>query len=238
VWRWNDVDHPGDSELVDQRAEAGRPEGFAERHDGLAALRQLVEPALCLRTVLGVQRDIEPVLWLADVGCPVDIHVGTHQCLIADLEPAVHQPGLVFLVTDRHVRRSVCIGHGRGDLSAQHLGVELERLAALALKAEARHDFHGCFPSCSVGACHGLPGDAEPVGHPYAAFAEAVSPSRIVLQCCKYCYLLAASETLLICAITVWPCDNSSAASDLRVMRARMGACALMPKSSRTLASA
>ena len=48
VGRWNDVDHPRDAELVDQRAEAGRPEGLAERHDRLAAFRQLIEPALAL----------------------------------------------------------------------------------------------------------------------------------------------------------------------------------------------
>src|SRR4029079_6938436 len=45
VRRWNNVDHPGDAELVGQRAEAGRPEGFGERHACFAAFGELIEPA-------------------------------------------------------------------------------------------------------------------------------------------------------------------------------------------------
>src|SRR5690606_23961289 len=68
--RRNDVDHPRDAEPVDQGAETGRPEGLAERHDRLAAFRQLVEPALGFRLVAGVQGNVEAVLGLVDVAGP------------------------------------------------------------------------------------------------------------------------------------------------------------------------
>src|SRR5690606_14579796 len=54
VGRRNGIDHPGNSELIDERTEAGRPEGLAEGHDRLATIRQLLEPALALGLVPGV----------------------------------------------------------------------------------------------------------------------------------------------------------------------------------------
>src|SRR3954470_4719721 len=56
------VDHPWDAEPVDQGAEARRPERLAKEHDRLAVFRQLIEPALALGLVLGVQGDVEAVL--------------------------------------------------------------------------------------------------------------------------------------------------------------------------------
>jgi len=53
----------------------------------------------------------------------------------------VHQPVLVFGI-DRHVGRAVAVRKGGRDLAAQHAGVELQRFAALALKAEAGDDLH------------------------------------------------------------------------------------------------
>ncbi|MNR10971.1 hypothetical protein D3C85_1272470 [compost metagenome] len=85
--------------------------------------------------------DVEAVLGLVDVRRELRRHVGPHDRLITDLQPAVHQPVLVLGI-DRHVGRTVAEGEGGGDLAAQHAGVEVQRLAALALEAETGDDLH------------------------------------------------------------------------------------------------
>ena len=115
-------------------------------HDRLAAFGQLVEPAPGLYQVLGMQGDVEAVLGLGDIGRPRGIHVGAHQRLIADLEPAMHQPGLVLLVGDGHARRRVAVRDGRGDPALQDFGIELECLAALPLETQAGYDLHDRLP--------------------------------------------------------------------------------------------
>src|SRR5690606_16860716 len=60
----------------------------------------------------------------------------------AHVQPGVHQPVLVALVHRHLVAGGRGVGHRCGDLAAQDLCIELERLAALPLEAEAGHDLH------------------------------------------------------------------------------------------------
>src|SRR3546814_368775 len=141
------IHHPWHPEPVDHAAVTRRPEDLGEVHHHLAALLQRVEPAAGLGDVVGMQGDIEAVLGLVDVGRPLFVHVRAHQRLVADLEPAMHQPVLELRV-DWHVRRSVAVGKCGGDPAAQDFRVEVECLAALAVETQAGHDFpYECFPT-------------------------------------------------------------------------------------------
>ncbi|WP_262422390.1 hypothetical protein [Brevundimonas denitrificans] len=121
-----------------------------------AADGQGLEPFAGLVEVVGVQGDVEAVLRLVDVGGPVDVHVGAHQGLVADLKPAVQQP-VLHLRLDRHAGRGLAVGHGEGDLSAQDIGIEFKGLAALPAETQAGHDLHGCVSSSA-----GRKGGADP----------------------------------------------------------------------------
>src|SRR5215204_6112789 len=46
--------------------------------------------------------------------------------LVANFEPAMHQPRLVLLATDRHARRRIAVGHGGGDLRSEEHTSELQ----------------------------------------------------------------------------------------------------------------
>src|SRR5690606_15609166 len=88
------------------------------------------------------ERHVETVLRLVDARRPFLAHVGSHDRLVADFEPAMHEPVLLF-GRDGHVRRTFAVRHCRLNLAAQHSGIKLERLPALSLKRQARHDLHG-----------------------------------------------------------------------------------------------
>src|SRR5690606_34961173 len=83
--RRDEVHHPGHAEAVDQRTEARRPERRAEGHDDLAALGEGIEHLARLGGVLGLIRDVEAVLGLADVRGELRQQVGAYDGLVADL---------------------------------------------------------------------------------------------------------------------------------------------------------
>src|SRR5690606_40676067 len=68
-------------------------------------------------TTLFRSGDIETVFGLFDIGRPGDVHIGTHERLVADFEPAMHQPVFLSRIGNRHVRRGLAIGYGGGDLA-------------------------------------------------------------------------------------------------------------------------
>src|SRR5687767_5395929 len=88
-----------------------------------------------------MQGDVETILGFVDVRRPAEVHVGSHQGLVADLQPAVHQP-VLHLALDGHAWRPIAIGNGGSDLAAKYVGVELEGFAALAPEAQAGNDLH------------------------------------------------------------------------------------------------
>src|SRR5690606_15009211 len=100
------------------------------------------EHGLRLVRIVEMKRHVETVLRLVDARRPFLAHVGSHDRLVADFEPAMHEPVLLF-GRDGHVRRTFAVRHCRLDLAAQHSGIKLERLPALSLKRQARHDLHG-----------------------------------------------------------------------------------------------
>src|SRR5262249_50889658 len=55
--RFLGIDHPGRAELIDQHAEAMRPESLLDRHMHRALLRQCMEHPLRLRRLGNIERD-------------------------------------------------------------------------------------------------------------------------------------------------------------------------------------
>jgi hypothetical protein len=125
------VDHPGNSELVDQHAELLGEERRPDRHRDDAALGERAKRAFGLRGIIGLEGDAEALR----LGKVLARRIAAHEAATADREPRVHDPlGLSWHALD--LRRRVGVAHEGHDLALQRLGVEGEGGLALAVETE------------------------------------------------------------------------------------------------------
>src|SRR5215210_6666950 len=151
------IDHPWRAEAVDEHAEPDCPEGLLDRHLHRPALRERLEDALGFRRAVDVEADREA---LHHALRPVGRGVRGHEHLVADAEPRMHDLVAPFR---RHVRlgRRALVGHHHLDLAAEELGVDVERLLAIAVEEQVRVQSHRRLLWLTRS-----PGSAEPAARP------------------------------------------------------------------------
>src|ERR1700674_5112899 len=125
---WPTINHPGNTELIDQHTKSYRPECLLQRHGNRRILFQRMKDAFCLRLILDSEAHGKSARFLVLVRW----NVRSHQALTADIQAGMHD---LAAPLRRHVLgcgRALVRKHGF-DLRSEGLLVESEGRLAVAV---------------------------------------------------------------------------------------------------------